>query len=108
MRRGPSLAISKSAFSNAGWLSQNSRKPGEPAVSYNGFPFTLTAAGCRESAADRMGPGYITRAILVDMPLLKQVSKLQKLQHDNPTAFNDPRKAIRVAIVIASIWSWVT
>jgi len=42
------------------------RKPGEPAVSYNGFPFTLTAAGCRESAADRMGPGYITRAILVE------------------------------------------
>jgi hypothetical protein len=36
------------------------RKPGEPAVSYNGFPFTLTAAGCRESAANRMGPGYIT------------------------------------------------
>jgi hypothetical protein len=36
----------------------------------------LTAAGCRESAADRMGPGYITRAILVDMPLLKQVKWL--------------------------------
>jgi len=53
------------------------RKPGEPAVSYNGFPFTLTAAGCRESAADRMGPGYITRAILVDMPLLKKVKWLE-------------------------------
>jgi len=52
------------------------RKPGEPAVSYNGFPFTLTAAGCRESAADRMGPGYITRGILVDMPLLKNVKWL--------------------------------
>lgn len=53
------------------------RKPGEPAVSYNGFPFTLTAAGCQESAADRMGPGYITRGILVDMPLLKNVKWLE-------------------------------
>ena len=53
------------------------RKPGEPAVSYNGFPFTLTAAGCKESAADRMGSGYITRGILVDMPLLKKVKWLE-------------------------------
>jgi hypothetical protein len=53
------------------------RRPGEPAVSYNGFPFILTAAGCRESAADRMGPGYITRGILVDMPLLKNVKWLE-------------------------------
>jgi kynurenine formamidase len=53
------------------------RKPGEPAVSYNGFPFTLTAAGCIESAADRMGPGYVTRGILVDMPLLKNVKWLE-------------------------------
>ena len=29
------------------------RKPGEPAVSYNGFPFTLTAAGCREAGCCR-------------------------------------------------------
>lgn len=53
------------------------RRQGEPAVSYNGFPFTLTAAGCQESAADRMGPGYITRGILVDMPLLKKVKWLE-------------------------------
>jgi len=53
------------------------RKAGEPAVSYNGFPFTLTAAGCQQSAADRMGPGYITRAVLVDMPLLKKVKWLE-------------------------------
>jgi Putative cyclase len=53
------------------------RKPGEPTVSYNGFPFTLTAAGCRQSAADRMGPGYITRGVLVDMPLLKKVKWLE-------------------------------
>jgi hypothetical protein len=53
------------------------RKPGEPAVSYNGFPFTLTAAGCQKSAADRMGPGYITRGVLVDLPLLKNVKWLE-------------------------------
>jgi hypothetical protein len=53
------------------------RRAGEPAVSYNGFPFTLTAAGCKESAADRMGPGYITRGILVDMPLMKKVKWLE-------------------------------
>ena len=53
------------------------RKPGEPAVSYNGFPFTLTAAGCQESAADRMGPGYLTRGILVDLPLMKNVRWLE-------------------------------
>jgi kynurenine formamidase len=53
------------------------RKSGEPAMSYNGFPFTLTAAGCRESAADRMGPGYVTRGVLVDIPLLKRVRWLE-------------------------------
>lgn len=53
------------------------RKPGEPAVSYNGFPFTLTAAGCQESAADRMGPGYLTRGVLVDLPLLRKVRWLE-------------------------------
>jgi hypothetical protein len=53
------------------------RKAGEPAVSYNGFPFTLSAAGCQQSAADRMGPGYITRGVLVDMPLLKRVRWLE-------------------------------
>jgi hypothetical protein len=53
------------------------RKPGEPAVSYTGVPFTLTAAGCQESAADRMGPGYVTRGLLVDIPLMKQVKWLE-------------------------------
>jgi hypothetical protein len=53
------------------------RQPHEPAVSYNGFPFTLTAAGCIESAADRMGPGYIMRGVLVDLPLMKGVKWLE-------------------------------
>ena len=53
------------------------RKPGEPAVSYNGHPFTLLAIGCTKSAQDRMGPGYITRGVLVDMPLMKGVKWLE-------------------------------
>lgn len=35
------------------------------------------------------------------MPLLKQVSRLQRLQHENWSAFNEPGKAIRVAILTA-------
>ena len=35
------------------------------------------------------------------MPLLKQVSKLQRLERENPSAVNTPGKAIRVAIVTA-------
>ena len=35
------------------------------------------------------------------MPLMKQLSKLQRLQRDNPSAVNTPGKAIRVAIVTA-------
>src|SRR5688500_2353038 len=53
------------------------RKPGEPAVSYNGFPFNLTAAGCQQSSGDIMCPGYVTRGILVDMPLLRKVMWLE-------------------------------
>jgi hypothetical protein len=53
------------------------RKPNEPAVAYNGNPFNLSAAGCQKSAADRMGPGYITRGVLVDIPLMKQVKWLE-------------------------------
>ena len=32
------------------------RRPGEPAVSYNGFPFTLTAAGCQRVSRRSHGP----------------------------------------------------
>jgi 5'-nucleotidase len=35
------------------------------------------------------------------MPLMRQLSKLQRLQRDNPSAVNTPGKAIRVAIVTA-------
>ena len=40
---------------------------------YNGYPQNLNAAGCHDLAIDRMGPAYVTRGVLVDMPLLKGV-----------------------------------
>jgi hypothetical protein len=44
-------------------------------VVYNGHP-SATEKGCSKNAIDRMGPGFATRAILVDMPLLKGVEWL--------------------------------
>jgi hypothetical protein len=49
---------------------------GEPPLVFNGHPQNLTLKGCEADATDRMGPGYITRGILVDMPLLKHVDWL--------------------------------
>jgi Putative cyclase len=47
------------------------------AVVFNGHPQNLDVNGCKQSAIDRMGPGIVTRAILVDMPLLKGVEYLE-------------------------------
>jgi hypothetical protein len=44
-------------------------------VVYNGHP-AATEQGCTANAIDRMGPGIATRAVLVDMPLLKRVDWL--------------------------------
>ena len=44
-------------------------------VVYNGHP-AATERGCSKNAIDRMGPGFATRAVLVDMPLLKGVEWL--------------------------------
>ena len=44
---------------------------------YNGYPQNLNAAGCHDLAIDRMGPAYVTRGVLVDMPLLKGVDWLE-------------------------------
>jgi hypothetical protein len=35
---------------------------------FNGYPQNLDADGCKDLAIDRMGPGYVTRGILVDLP----------------------------------------
>ncbi len=44
---------------------------------FNGYPQNLDADGCKDLAIDRMGPGYVTRGILVDMPLLRGVDWLE-------------------------------
>ena len=46
-------------------------------VIFNGYPQNLSADGCEDLAIDRMGPGYVTRGVLVDMPLLKGVEWLE-------------------------------
>jgi len=46
-------------------------------IIFNGYPQNLTAEGCQDLAVDRMGPGYVTRGILVDMPLLRGVDWLE-------------------------------
>jgi len=51
-------------------------EPGKPPLVYNGHPQNLTLKGCDADGMDRMGPGYITRGILVDLPLLKGVEWL--------------------------------
>jgi len=45
-------------------------------IIYNGYPQNLDQKGCKDLAVDRMGPGYVTRGVLVDMPLLKGVEWL--------------------------------
>lgn len=46
------------------------------ATVYNGHLQDLDDKGCKSNAIDRMGPGLATRAVLVDMPLLKHVPYL--------------------------------
>ncbi|GJM11874.1 MAG: cyclase [Pseudohongiella sp.] len=45
-------------------------------VIFNGYPQNLTATGCEDLGIDRMGTSYVTRGILVDMPLLRGVEWL--------------------------------
>ena len=48
------------------------------AIIFNGYPQDMTANGCiGDLAIDDMGPGYVTRGILVDMPLLRGVDWLE-------------------------------
>jgi kynurenine formamidase len=44
---------------------------------YNGYPQNLDEEGCKDLAIDRMGPGYVTRGVLVDVPLLRGVDWLE-------------------------------
>jgi Putative cyclase len=47
------------------------------AVVFNNHPQNLDVNGCKQNAIDRMGPGIVTRAILVDIPLMKGVEYLE-------------------------------
>jgi hypothetical protein len=52
------------------------RRNGESII-FNGYPQNLTVDGCTgDLGIDDMGPGYVTRGILVDMPLLRGVDWL--------------------------------
>jgi hypothetical protein len=46
-------------------------------VIFNGYPQNLDADGCKDLAIDRMGPGYVTRGVLVDLPLMRGVDWLE-------------------------------
>lgn len=46
-------------------------------VIYNGYPQNLDEQGCKDLAIDKMGAGYITRGVLIDMPRLKGVEWLE-------------------------------
>jgi hypothetical protein len=46
-------------------------------VIFNGYPQNLTATGCVDLGIDRMGTSYITRGVLVDMPLMRGVDWLE-------------------------------
>ena len=40
-------------------------------VIFNGYPQNLTVDGCEDLAIDRMGTSYVTRGVLVDIPLMR-------------------------------------
>ncbi len=40
-------------------------------IIFNGYPQNLTATGCEDLAIDRMGTSYVTRGVLVDIPLMR-------------------------------------
>ena len=45
-------------------------------IVFNNHPQNLDINGCKQNSIDRMGPGIVTRAVLVDMPLMKKVEWL--------------------------------
>ncbi len=79
----PSFALDEIQFSlHDGMLSHvdalchyRSEVNGEYVI-FNGYPQNLTATGCEDLGIDRMGTSYVTRGVLVDMPLLRGVQWL--------------------------------
>lgn len=80
----PSFALDEIQFSlHDGMLSHidalchyRSEVDGEYVI-FNGYPQNLGVDGCQDLAIDRMGTSYVTRGVLVDMPLLKGVDWLE-------------------------------
>ncbi len=46
-------------------------------VIFNGYRQNLTVDGCEDLAIDRMGTSYVTRGVLVDIPLMRGVEWLE-------------------------------
>ena len=46
-------------------------------VIFNGYPQNLTATGCEDLGIDRMGTSYVTRGVLVDIPLMRGLDWLE-------------------------------
>ena len=46
-------------------------------IVFNGHPQALDADGCKSNGIDRMGPGIVTRGVLVDIPFMKGVPYLE-------------------------------
>jgi hypothetical protein len=79
----PTFALDEISFSlHDGMLSHidalchyRSEVDGEYVI-FNGYPQNLTATGCEDLAIDRMGTSYVTRGVLVDIPLMLGVDWL--------------------------------
>ena len=67
-------------------------------VVFNGHPSGYSEAGCSANSIDRMGQPFATRAILVDMPLLKKVKYLEPRTPIYPSDLEEWEKFANVKI----------
>ena len=67
-------------------------------VVYNGHLADYSDEGCRSNSIDRMGPGFATRAVLVDMPLLRHVPYLEPRTPIYPSDLEEWEKFANVKI----------
>jgi hypothetical protein len=67
-------------------------------VVYNGHLADYSDEGCKSNSIDRMGPGFATRAVLVDMPLLRHVPYLEPRTPIYPSDLEEWEKFANVKI----------
>jgi putative cyclase len=67
-------------------------------VVYNGHPADYSDEGCTANSIDRMGAPFATRAILVDMPLLRHVPYLEPRTPIYPSDLEEWEKFANVKI----------